>query len=61
MRGLNKFLIVVQVYAISNIAINLGFHILIILNSSFPHFLSFCNLYLWVNNLCLCVRLVYIS
>ncbi len=32
MRVLNKWLMVVQVYAITPIAINLGYHILILLN-----------------------------
>ncbi len=41
MRGLIKWLMLVQVYAIAHIAINLGFHIFILLNSFFPHFLSF--------------------
>ncbi len=31
---------VVQVYAIAHIAIHLGFHIFILLNSYFPYFLS---------------------
>ncbi len=42
-QGLNRWLMVVQVYAIAHIAINLGFHVFILLNSSFPQFLSFCN------------------
>ncbi len=37
MRGLNKWLMVVQVYAIAHIAVNLGFHIFILLNLFFPH------------------------
>ncbi len=41
-----KWLMVVQVYAIAHIAVNMGFHIFILLNSSFPHFLSSCNV--WV-------------
>ncbi len=40
MRGLNKWLMVVQVYAIAHITVNVGYHILILLNSSFPYFLS---------------------
>ncbi len=32
---------------IAHIAINLAFHILIILNSFFPHFLSSWNVYEW--------------
>ncbi len=49
MRGLNKWLMVVQDYAIAHIAIILGFHIFILLNSSFPHVLSSCNLSECVN------------
>ncbi len=45
MRGLIKWLMVLQVYAI----VNLGFHIFILLNSFFPHFLSSCNLCEWVS------------
>ena len=44
MRGLIKWLMVVHVYAISRIAVNLGFHIFILLNSLFPNVLSSCNL-----------------
>ncbi len=40
MRGLNKWLMVVQVYAIAHIAVNLGFHIFILLNSFFPNSLN---------------------
>ncbi len=47
-RGLIKWLLVVQVYAITNIAISLGFHIFILLNSFFPHFLSSCNVWMRV-------------
>ncbi len=43
MRGLLKWLMVVRVYAIAYISINLGFHILIFLNSFYPHILSSCN------------------
>ncbi len=32
MRGLNKSLMVVQVYAIAHIAVNVGYHIFILLN-----------------------------
>ncbi len=54
-RGLNKWLMVVQVYAIAHIAINLGFHIFILLNSSFLTF----SLLQRVNVECVfCVRLV---
>ena len=49
MRGLIKWLMFVHVYAISRIAVNLGFHIFIFLNPFFPNFLSSCNL-------CECVR-----
>ncbi len=49
MQGLNKWLIVVQVYAIAHIAKSLGFHISILLNSFFPHLFSSCNLYGCVN------------
>ncbi len=60
MRGLNKWLMVVQVYAIAHIAVNMGFHIFILLNSSFPYFLSFCNVWM-CECMCSCVRLVYMS
>ncbi len=60
MRGLNKWLMVVQVYAIAHIAVNLGFHIFILLNLSFPNFLSVCNVY-ECECMCSCVRLVYMS
>ncbi len=49
MRGLIKWLMVLQVNAIAHIAVNLGFHIFILLNSFFPHFLSSCNLCEWVS------------
>ncbi len=38
MRGLIKWLMVVQVYAIAHIAINFGFYIFILLNSFFLTF-----------------------
>ncbi len=53
MRGLNQWLMV-QVYEIAHIAINLAFHILIILNSFFPHFLSSWNVYECVNGVFIC-------
>ncbi len=42
MQGLIKWLKVFQVYAIAHIAINLGFHIFILLNSSFLQRVNVC-------------------
>ncbi len=41
----------VQVYVLAHIAVNLGFHIFILLNSFFPQFLSYCIVWM-----CECVN-----
>ncbi len=48
-----------QVYALAHIAVNLEFHIFILLNSFFPQFLSYCIVWM-CECVCSCVRLVYV-